>query len=500
MVLRRLEGRARRPGVGTYQDGDMRGHVTGLVWRRGLVSAVDQNANSRARGSRMNPKRLNQMMMRDDQTPHTLLNLFAKHKDNFDYVNLSTCLKRLTELTIGPKAARQLEGDEHFRELLAQIERRACEFGSRLLATTMHNLGSLTQKGFRWEKRETSMLVSAIVGSAETKTKDFTPQHLSNFTWGLGKMVSAGQLEVSKPMKEWIEAAAKQGKLKIADFKAQGLSNFTWGLGTMVGAGQLEVSKLIKTSISLCVAHLLGQPSGHVTTQCISNVLLALATFGDGGPVARPVIQRLVGAAKATDFGCEYQELANTLFSMQVLQVGQYDAFEMQGVKTLLSAFDRGLLSGEDACQLHQVLHCMEEEAGPNIATQEQRQAIRKAFVAFTTSGTRRSSFQRDVGKTLSGMGVDYVEVHNVEGMGYMVDVALVDKKVALEVDGPSHFWRDMETRTWRYNGSTMLKQRLLEKLGWRVERVPLHEWQLLKSAEERESYLGSKVYPASQG
>ena len=175
MVLRRLEGRARRPGVGTYQDGDMRGHVTGLVWRRGLVSAVDQNANSRARGSRMNPKRLNQMMMRDDQTPHTLLDLFAKHKDNFDYVNLNTCLNRLTKFTKGQKAARQLEGDERFRELLAQIERRACEFEPGL-ANTMHSLGSLTDKGFRWKKREASMLKAGNCGIRGGKTKDFKEQ------------------------------------------------------------------------------------------------------------------------------------------------------------------------------------------------------------------------------------------------------------------------------------------------------------------------------------
>ena len=80
----------------------------------------------------------------------------------------------------------------------------------------------------------------------EAQDCSFEEQHLSNFTWGLGKMVGAGQLEVSKPMKEWIEAAAKQGKLKIAGFEEQHLSNFTWGLGTMVGAGQLEVSKPMK--------------------------------------------------------------------------------------------------------------------------------------------------------------------------------------------------------------------------------------------------------------
>lgn len=51
------------------------------------------------------------------------------------------------------------------------------------------------------------------------------------------------------------------------------------------------------------------------------------------------------------------------------------------------------------------------------------------------------SSFQREVARLLVSTGLDWVREYAVEG--YTLDAVLVDKKVALEIDGPTHFSRN---------------------------------------------------------
>ena len=46
-------------------------------------------------------------------------------------------------------------------------------------------------------------------------------------------------------------------------------------------------------------------------------------------------------------------------------------------------------------------------------------------------------------------------------------------KRIAVEVDGPSHFIG----RSQQPSGATLLKHRQLRLFGWRLESVPYWEW-----------------------
>jgi RAP domain len=76
------------------------------------------------------------------------------------------------------------------------------------------------------------------------------------------------------------------------------------------------------------------------------------------------------------------------------------------------------------------------------------------------------------------------------------IDMANIDKKVAIEVDGPFHFivcidsddskvskYNAMRTTVSEYkaNGRTVLKRRLLTSMGWTVLTVPFWEWQAMR-------------------
>merc|ERR1711871_434159 len=70
------------------------------------------------------------------------------------------------------------------------------------------------------------------------------------------------------------------------------------------------------------------------------------------------------------------------------------------------------------------------------------------------------------------------------------VDIADVERKVCVEVQGPSHYVLDLrnERGAWgrnRVNGSTKMKLRLLENIGWKCICVEYWRWNM-RHEEER--------------
>lgn len=64
------------------------------------------------------------------------------------------------------------------------------------------------------------------------------------------------------------------------------------------------------------------------------------------------------------------------------------------------------------------------------------------------------------------------------------------DRPIAIEVDGPSHFYANSK----RYTAYTKLKHRLLSRMGYKVLHVPFFEWRRLRGARERENYMREKL------
>lgn len=64
------------------------------------------------------------------------------------------------------------------------------------------------------------------------------------------------------------------------------------------------------------------------------------------------------------------------------------------------------------------------------------------------------------------------------------------DRPIAIEVDGPSHFYANSQ----RYTAYTKLKHRLLSRMGYKVLHVPYFEWRKLRGAAERQEYMKNKL------
>ena len=99
------------------------------------------------------------------------------------------------------------------------------------------------------------------------------------------------------------------------------------------------------------------------------------------------------------------------------------------------------------------------------------------------------SQLQRDVAAALRRLGVPFREEVVLEDAGgYSVDILLHEARVAVEVDGPSHYV-ECDHRPLP-SGSTLLKHRQLEAFGYRVVSVAFWEWQPLRTAAQKGAYL----------
>eukprot|EP00747_Dinoflagellata_sp_TGD_P210658 gnl/TRDRNA2_/TRDRNA2_83919_c0_seq1.p1 gnl/TRDRNA2_/TRDRNA2_83919_c0~~gnl/TRDRNA2_/TRDRNA2_83919_c0_seq1.p1 ORF type:complete len:660 (-),score=111.72 gnl/TRDRNA2_/TRDRNA2_83919_c0_seq1:49-1995(-) len=69
---------------------------------------------------------------------------------------------------------------------------------------------------------------------------------------------------------------------------------------------------------------------------------------------------------------------------------------------------------------------------------------------------------------------------------------------IALEADGPSHFYRP-HGAPWHWTSSSKLRHRLLTAGGIQVAHVPYYDWVQLENVEEKESYLAELLINAQR-
>lgn len=94
------------------------------------------------------------------------------------------------------------------------------------------------------------------------------------------------------------------------------------------------------------------------------------------------------------------------------------------------------------------------------------------------------SSFQKEVGRLLYSTGHEWIREYTVDG--YTVDAVLVDEKLAFEIDGPTHFSRNLGTPL----GHTAFKRRYITAAGWKLVSLSHQEWEELQGECEQLEYL----------
>ncbi|EJK43767.1 hypothetical protein THAOC_37756, partial [Thalassiosira oceanica] len=287
----------------------------------------------------------------------------------------------------------------------------------------------------------------------------FKPQNLSNTAWAY----ATARVFHSRLFEKLTEVVAKKDH-----FDERAISNFLWACATVGYTDERLFSAfapVIESKLHECneqdlaniawaysVANIPKQDlpvrkGEFIEIQHIANFLWACVTVGHTDERLLSAFAPVI-ASKLDE--CNDQDLANIAWAYSVANAPQ-DVFN-KGYVVALALYEKEF-SGEQLAQLHQwQLWQQELESGIELP----RSLRAKCRNTFTSQGFSESKLQNNVVDELRIAGLDLGE-EVLLGSGYRID-ALVkvgdERKVAVEVDGPSHFIQR------RPAGSTTLKHR----------------------------------------
>jgi hypothetical protein len=195
------------------------------------------------------------------------------------------------------------------------------------------------------------------------------------------------------------------------------------------------------------------------------------------------------------------QELANSLWAWATL--GAHPGEEL--LRSVGRAVERKLgdFNVEAQMQVFQA-HLLFSAMGPSSAqpqlglSEGVLSELREVWKA-EAKATRVSRLQRDVARVLEKeLGVESAMEVTTEDELFSIDVVPRGTKVAVEVDGPSHFVRTLRVDdddgdlivAPKPNGATLARRKLLGARGWTVVSVPYFEWDACEGDAARQAQL----------
>lgn len=266
-------------------------------------------------------------------------------------------------------------------------------------------------------------LFNALATASAARVHEFNCQGLASTAWAFA---TAGHVDPSL-----FKALAMAAMARVDDFYPQGLANTAWAFAT-VG--------LVDPSLFDVLATASAKRVDEFDSQALANTAWAYATVNHAAPL---LFDALAKASTARVNAFSPQELANTTWAFAVANV---DAGLTVDIVEACKKHERAF-KVPSLCQLHQVaLWC--EERGGDRALQLSAALCARCREAFVRQPATPSRLQSQVAGTLRAMGLRVVEEVRTK-QGYSLDIVVQIRRsemahevdVAIEVDGPHHFW-----------------------------------------------------------
>ncbi|CAO2198522.1 unnamed protein product [Urochloa humidicola] len=334
--------------------------------------------------------------------------------------------------------------------------------------------------------------MSMLVGMAMVALLECSPQGVSNITWALSKI--GGDLLYLSEMDRMANVAIT----KVQEFNAQNVANVAGAFASMrqsapglFSALAQRAAQVLQTFKEQELAQFLWGCAS--LNECPHPLLDALdAAFQNDARFQCHVSDLMSSMHQEMDRPLNFSrdQIGNIAWSYAV--IGQLDRPFFLHVWKTLSQFEEQRVSDqyrEDmmfASQVYLANQSLKLEY-PNLGLclrSDLEEKITRAGKSKRFNQKTTSSFQKEVGRLLYSTGHEWVREYAIDG--YTVDAVLVDEKLALEIDGPTHFSRNLGTPL----GHTAFKRRYITASGWKLVSLSLHEWDELQGEFEQLEYL----------
>lgn len=332
------------------------------------------------------------------------------------------------------------------------------------------------------------------------RLREATPQTVANALGAFGALsvhARAGAATsarftaalASGPAVEVVDALAAHAASRLGSFKPSELAQSLWGLATLSHDPGREWRLAF-----LEASDVVGLTSFAPTEMASS--LWAFASLGVSPGEAW--LERWEASASPRWHSFEMRHAVNVIWALTVLQSHHPGWLPAQRIAQaawarLASAVDgaggaepASLLPNAGWCALYQAALLQCTESGDAAVDVQVAFPLSPACLAHAAAAwrhqagdTKISGLQREVSHILfAGLGVPHTLEKLLEGQLASVDIAIEPPgggvRVALEVDGPRHYLRSHARRA---RGATLLRNRLLVALGWRVVVLPYQDW-----------------------
>lgn len=342
--------------------------------------------------------------------------------------------------------------------------------------------------------------------------KKLKPQDLSNTVWAMavyGLKHEDFLIVAAQQFVERLKCCLRGKRDSTTQFKGQEVANLVWGFATLNCSCPGMMTDIAPYVVDMC-----KDDQGQLTVASIARVLKrqemaniawACAVFGDYPPdLVKVLYKGIVGVGENPD----PNYLCN-VYGDEVIQGGAV-------MSIIYLQIARNLEEGTFACGLR-----LPPTFPSGWEMEDSKSSLGDNEFELRLS---TSKIQRDVSDAFSRIGFPHVDEYVIsmetlsQEYGIQVaslpkeilsfDIANVDSKIGIEVDGPAHFLSLLDRETgssspgsgprvvndkiefmfgWsgdgqEVNGATALKLRLMEGLGWRVINIPFWEWHSLNA------------------
>ena len=324
-----------------------------------------------------------------------------------------------------------------------------------------------------------------------------TPQCVSNTLWAVATM---GQQVPPRQLQLALTAFVKL----LPAAKPQAVSNVLWACGKMLFIPQQLLQSLQEHAPQL-------QQLIKDDTQHLANVAWACGELGYRGQLLPSAL--LQHAVKLLQDGgnLNSQELCNLCWSAVALDLQQCVPQVLQLAAAANQSFSTAV--DENLRQLHQVhLWLLDSQLPtPNqglsgVLTQQQLQQCKASWEQQLTATAKQQSsrLQQSVYAAVLQLPLNTWQQQQPQSeqptadKACLIDIAAVTAsgvKVAIEVEGPQHYVQPKRTLT----GATQSRNRTLAARGYAVISIPYWDWDSLRSTEEQQRYLLTKLHTLQQ-